>query len=195
MPSKRNTDQARAVLPRPTRAQQPREWPDWIDHPRRKAQGESPAKQAWAEKAGNVMLELMDLPEESLTKAVSATDNWTATLRAMSSPETFKRLHAADPLAEAFIRGIEAKRRLIKENGGVFSTERVAEFLGMTPQAVNKRRNRQFDPEHGTVPGLEEVLLALADHDEWMQNIFFVSPNTRLSDRRPIELLREGNIT
>jgi hypothetical protein len=213
MLSKRTSKQARAVAPRHTRAQQSREWPEWIDHLRRKVQAESPAKQAWAEKAGNVVSELMDLSEASLTKAASTPDNWTAVLRAMSSPEILKRLQAADPLAEAFVRGIESKRRLIKENGGVFSTERVAEFLGITPQAVNKRRNSrkllgltfrrrgymypawQFDPKRGTVPGLEDILLALADHDEWMQNIFFVTPNTRLSDRRPLELLREGNIT
>jgi hypothetical protein len=38
------------------------------------------------------------------------------------------------------------------------------------------------------------VLLALADHDEWMQNVFFINPNTRLEGRRPLDLLREGEI-
>jgi hypothetical protein len=48
--------------------------------------------------------------------------------------------------------------------------------------------------DHGTIPGLERVLLALTDHDEWMQNVFFINPNTRLSGRRPLDLLREGEI-
>ena len=213
MPSKRTISRANAVAPRPTRTRQPQDWPEWIDRLRRKVQAESPTKQAWAEKAGAVVLELMDLSEESLTEAVSTTDNWTALLRAMSSPQSLKRLQAADPLAGAFLRGIKAERRLISDNGGVFSTEKVAEFLGMTSQEVNKRRSSrrllglrfrrrgyvypawQFDPNRGTVPGLEEVLLTLADHDEWMQNIFFVSPNTRLAGRRPLDLLREGSIT
>jgi hypothetical protein len=212
MRPKRNSNQAGAVAQRRADVQQPRELPEWIDRLWRRVQRESPAKQAWAEKAGKVVLELMDLSEESLSEAVSATDNWTAMLRAMSSPESLKRLQAADPLAEAFLRGIEANRRLIKENGGVFSTERVAEFLGITTEAVNKRRNAcnllglmfrrrgymypawQFDQERGTVPGLEETLLVLAAHDEWMQNIFFISGNTRLNGRRPLDLLREGNI-
>jgi hypothetical protein len=44
------------------------------------------------------------------------------------------------------------------------------------------------------MPGLEDVLLALAEHDEWMQNVFFISPNTWLGGRRPLDLLREGKI-
>ena len=81
-------------------------------------------------------------------------------------------------------RGIEARRRLIKDNGGVRTTEQVAEFLGISPQAVNKRRTSrkllaltfrrrgymypawQFDPIRGTLPGLEEVLLTLSHQDE-----------------------------
>jgi len=126
--------------------------------------------------------------------------------------KNFKKLQAADPLASAFLRGIEAKRRLIGETGGVYSTEQVAEFLGTTPQEIDKRRTGrkllglvfrrkgymypvwQFDKDRGTLPGLEEVLLTLADHDAWMQNIFFVSRNTRLNERRPFDLLRQGEI-
>src|SRR5207248_3449200 len=152
------------------------------------------------------------LSDEALTKAASADDNWIAMLRAMQSPEGLKRLQAADPLAQAFLRGIEARRRLIKDNGGVRTTEQVAEFLGISPQAVNKRRTSrkllaltfrrrgymypawQFDPIRGTLPGLEEVLLTLSHQDEWMQNIFFVSGNTRLNDRRPLDLMREGRV-
>ena len=116
-----------------------------------------------------------------------------------------------DPLARAFLNGLDAKRRLIEQNGGVFKTEQVGAYLGISPQAVNKRRAScqllgltfrkrghvfpawQFT-ERGTMPGLEDVLLALAEHDEWMQNVFFISPNTWLGDRRPLDLLREGQI-
>src|SRR3989442_52776 len=101
MPSKRNPKQARAVGQGSPDARQPREWPEWIDRLRRRVQSESPAKQAWAEKAGNVVLELMDLSEKSLTEAVSTADDWTAMLHAMSSPESLKRLQAADTLAGA----------------------------------------------------------------------------------------------
>jgi hypothetical protein len=42
------------------------------------------------------------------------------------------------------------------------------------------------------IPGLEEVLSALSGHDAWMQNVFFLSPSSRLNDRRPLDVLREG---
>src|SRR5438128_2229913 len=185
MPPKRNT---KARSARGGRVHHPREWPEWIDRLRRRVESGSPAKRAWAEKAGSLVLELMDLPEESLTEAGSTPDSWTAMLRAMSAPQTLKRLQAAEPLAPAFLRGIAEKRRLVKDNGGVFSAERTAELLDITSSEVNRRRSGrkllglmfrrkgymypawQFDVERGaTVPGLEGVLSALADHDEWMQ--------------------------
>jgi hypothetical protein len=212
MPPKRNTNPGSPLGSRRTRSETASESPEWIDRLRRRVQSESPAKQAWAQKAINVLMELMDLSDQSLSEAALLDDDWLALLRAMSAPKSLKKLQAADPLAGAFLRGIEAKRRLIRENGGVYSTEQAAEFLGTTAQEINKRRTSrkllglvfrskgylypvwQFDKDRGTLPGLEAVLLTLADHDEWMQNIFFVSRNTRLNERRPLDLLRQGEI-
>ena len=155
---------------------------------------ETPAKREWAEKAGNFILQLMELSEDALADASAAPDNWHAVLRAMGSPEMLRQMQAADPLAKAFLRGIEARTKLIQENGGVFSTEQVSRYLDVTEQAVTKRRHSrqllgltfrkrgcmypawQF-VHSGTVHGLHEVLMALAEHDEWMQNVFFITPN------------------
>jgi hypothetical protein len=93
------------------RPEQARESPEWIDRLRRRVQSESPAKQAWAQKATNVLMELMDLSDQSLSEAALLHDDWLALLRAMSAPKSLKKLQAADPLASAFLRGIEAKRR------------------------------------------------------------------------------------
>jgi hypothetical protein len=41
---------------------------------------------------------------------------------------------------------------------------------------------------------LEEVLGVLADHDDWMQTLFFVNNNSRLTDRTPIEALKTGDL-
>jgi hypothetical protein len=210
MPAKRKSAKPN-VAPELSTRQEAREWPEWIERLRLRVQSESPKKRDWAEKAGSLLMELMDLSEESLAQAATAPDNWSAMLRAMAAPENLRQLQAADPLAPAFLRGIEAQRRLMKENGGVYNTDRVAEFLGITPQAVNKRRNSrkllgvtfrkrgyvypiwQFD-ERGTVPGLEDVLQSLADHDEWMQNVFFITPNPRLNSLRPLDLLKRGQL-
>lgn len=157
------------------------------------------------------MLQLMELSEEVLMDASSAPDNWHVVLRAMGSPEMLRQMQASDPLADAFLRGIEGRAQLIQENGGVFSTEQVARYLDITEQAVTKRRHSrqllgltfrkrgcmypawQFI-QSGTVSGLHEILMALTEHDEWMQNVFFVTPNTRLAGHRPLEYLRDGKV-
>jgi len=212
MPAKRTAAKTRpAAALRPSATDEPPETPEWIARLRQRVQEEAPTKREWAEKAVNLILELMDLSETALSNAAKASDNWHAMFRAMRNAEVLDQMQKSDPLARAFLDGLDAKARLIEQNGGVFKTEEVAEYLGITPQAVNKRRALrqlvgltfrkrgyvfpawQFT-DRGTAPGLEQVLLALADHDEWMQNVFFINPNTRLGGRRPLDLLREGEI-
>ncbi|MGO9094615.1 MAG: hypothetical protein ACLQGV_05275 [Bryobacteraceae bacterium] len=213
MPAKRNTAKHGPVAQqRGPETNHPLEWPEWIDRLRRRVQEESPAKRGWAEKAGYFILQLMDLSEDALVDASSAPDNLQVVLRTMGSPEMLRQMQASDPLANAFLRGIQARTKLIQENGGVFSTEQVARYLDITPQAVTKRRHSrqllgltfrkrgcmypawQFI-QSGTVAGLYEVLTALAEHDEWMQNAFFITPNSRLAGCRPLEYLRDGKVT
>ena len=211
MAEKQRTAGTRPAPPRRSAQDAPREWPEWILRLCQRLQEEPPGKREWAEKAGTFILQLMDLSEASLADAAAAPDNWHAMLRAMGSPELLEHMQASDPLARAFLDGLDARAQLIEQNGGVFKTEQVAEYLGISTQAVNKRRSSrqllgltfrrrghvfpawQFD-QHGTVAGLEQTLLALAEHDEWMQNVFFVTPNIRLGGRRPLELLRDRKI-
>jgi len=212
MPANKKAARTRSTAaPRPSAMDEPRDTPEWIGRLRQRIQAEVPAKREWAEKAVNLILELMDLSESALSDAAKAPDNWHAMFRAMRNAEVLEQIQKSDPLARAFLDGLHAKARLIEENGGVFKTDQVAEYLGVTPQAVNKRRALrqlvgitfrkrgyvfpawQFT-DRGTVAGLEQVLLALANYDEWMQNVFFINPNTRLGGRRPLDLLREGEI-
>src|SRR5947209_199003 len=81
-------------------------------------------------------------------------------------------------------------------DGGTVSAEEAAGLLHMTRQGVDRRRQAgkliglllgrrgyrypvwQFDTSNGrtgTVPCLEDVLDALADHDPWAQAIFMVN--------------------
>jgi hypothetical protein len=212
MGAKRSTAKVRTATPQKSNADEPQEWPEWLVRLRQRIGEESALKREWAEKAGNLILQLMNLSEESLVDAATAPDNFHAMLRAMGSPELLEQMQASDPLAKAFVDGLDARANLIEQNGGVFKTEQVAEYLGISAQAVNKRRASfqllgltfrkrghvfpawQFD-QRGTVAGLHEVLLALGEHDEWMQNVFFVSPNTRLGGRRPLDLLRDRKVS
>jgi hypothetical protein len=91
------------------------------------------------------------------------------------------------------------------------SAAQIGEILGITPQAVDKRRQSrtllalnmgrhgyrypvwQF-AESGALPGLKDVLQALQPHDEWMQIAFFVIKNPRLRNETPIDMLKAGEL-
>jgi hypothetical protein len=167
--------------------------------------------QALMRRAISAVLDFSALSEESIVNATAAPTNLTVLVRALSSGELLEDLKAAEPLAPAFIRGIEAKRRLIEEHGGTLTAEHVAQHLGITRQAVEKRRRAgklialtmgrhgyrypvwQLT-KSGVLPGFDKVLAALASHDEWMQTAFFVGANPRLGGRTPIEMLKTGEL-
>jgi hypothetical protein len=99
----------------------------------------------------------------------------------------------------------------LEASGGALSAEQTAEILGLSRQAVDKRRRQgrvigltqgrrgyaypawQF--ENGrTLPHLERVLDVLRGHDPWMQMAFFLNGNDRLHGKSPLEALRKGQI-
>ena len=81
----------------------------------------------------------------------------------------------------------------------------------MSRQAVEKRRKAgrligvslgrrgfgypawQFS-ERGTLPGLETVLDALRPHDAWTKLVFFTSVNAATGGKKPLDVLRSGNV-
>jgi hypothetical protein len=190
--------------------------PAWLEEVRLRVESETPLMQALIRRSINGVLSFSALSDASVINATAAPTDFAALVRALSSQELLNELlqdlKQAEPLAPAFIRGIVARRRLIKENGGVFTAEQVAGIIGISRQAVEKRRQAgkliavstgrhgyrypawQFT-ESGTLAGLQDVLAVLEPHDEWMKTIFFVSRNPRLGDRTPAEMLRAGKIT
>jgi hypothetical protein len=189
--------------------------PAWLEEVRLRVENEAPLMQALIRRSINGVLRFSALSEEAVVNATSAPTDFATLVRALSSrdllDELLGDLKQAEPLAPAFLRGIDAKRRLIEENGGVFTADQVAGIIGITRQAVEKRRQAgkliavstgrhgyrypawQFN-ESGTVAGLQDVLAVLGPHDEWMKTIFFVSKNPRLGDHTPLEMLRAGKI-
>jgi hypothetical protein len=162
-------------------------------------------------RAIDAVLEFNALSEDSALNAAAAPTNFAVLLRALSSGEVLEDLKSVEPLAPAFIRGIEAKRQLVEGYGGTLTAEGVGDLLGITRQAVDKRRRAgkllglttgrygyrypvwQFT-ESGVLPGLEEVLAVLAPHDEWMQAAFLLSENPRLNGRTPIDMLKDSKL-
>jgi len=153
------------------------------------------------------------MPRERLLEAVGAstdTDVLFRSLRDAVAIGTEIAPDEPDPLTEAFLRGAEYKRELLKAEGGALSATQLAEHLAITQQGLGKRRDKnqvfwldvgdgyvypafQIGP-NGLLPGIREVLDAFAVDDPWMRVHFMLTGDHRLGDDRPIDALREGRI-
>lgn len=200
-----------AEVGKPQFPEAPAEIPEWLEKVRLTVENEAPLMQTLMRRAITAVLAFAALSEDTVVNATAAPTDLVVLMRALSSDELLEQLKQAEPLAPAFIRGLEIKQKLIEEYGGTLTAEHVAQIIGISRQGVEKRRQAhkllalstgrhgyrypvwQF-AESGTLPGLEEVLAVLDPHDEWMQMIFFVSKNPRLSDRAPVEMLKAGKL-
>lgn len=151
-------------------------------------------------------------PSEALAESASAASD----LGAMAEflVEMAPSLTAAgwDPLAAALLRGSVAKRELLDAAGGTLGAEDVAKTLGISRQAVDKRRRvksllavpsasrdwlyplAQFTPAGEPVHGLERVLRAFRIESPWMQLDALLAHDPSLGGRTAFEALRAGEV-
>jgi hypothetical protein len=152
-----------------------------------------------------------ELPKEQIDAASAAPTDYMVLLEALTAPSVASQLTAQDPLAAARLRGVERQHSLLKKSGGVLTGAEAAGLLGISRQALDKRRRHghligltqgrrgyaypawQFDGGK-TLVSLEKVLGRLTDHDPWMQLTFFLNDNDRLDGSSPLELLRSGQV-
>jgi len=155
---------------------------------------------------------LVKLSQSSnLVEVTSASSDYELLLQALSSPEAIELLTQNDPLATAKLRGLQLKQQLMQAEGGCLSSAEAAQILGISRQAVDKRRQGkligiaqgkgsylypawQFTESGSTIVGLETVLAQLQSFDPWMQLAFMLDPNERLGQQTPLALLRKGEI-
>jgi hypothetical protein len=119
-------------------------------------------------------------------------------------------------LARATIRGTETRQQLKETEGGSISSEEAADLLEISKTAVLKRlaagnllawRSErlnaarfprwQFTEEGTVLPGMGEVLAILNQGDRldtWAKILFFLQVKPSLRDRRPLDLLRAGEL-
>jgi hypothetical protein len=120
-------------------------------------------------------------------------------------------LSAVDPFMEAMARGAAIKQELLVSGGGSLTSGQVAKALGITRQAVDKRRNRrallavpngsgeyvypvcQFTSD-GVIPGLEEVLRAFQVRSPWTQLSVLLASAPALGGKTILEVLKSGLI-
>ena len=118
-------------------------------------------------------------------------------------------LAAVDPFVEAMARGAAIKRELLTAGGGGLTSSQVASALGITRQAVDKRRGRrallavpngsgeylypacQFTSD-GVIAGLEEVLRAFQIQSPWTQLSVLLAPAPALGGKTILDALKSG---
>lgn len=151
------------------------------------------------------------LHDAALKNILKAPSEFETIVSALEQPEVAASVRDSDPLALARLRGIEVKRRVFTENGGLLSAEKVADALTISRQAVEKRRKAgkligvslgrrgfgypvwQFN-EAGVLPGLEKVLTTMEGSDGWTKTAFLTSPNSALNGRKPLDRLQDGKL-
>jgi hypothetical protein len=157
------------------------------------------------------IVELLD--NKSLEDIVSASSNVDVLLSLSEESivlESKKPFHD-DPLRSFRLKGLRAKSELLKKEGGVITSSQVGELLGISRQAIDKRRRKgkllavslgkrgyfypvwQFS-ENGVLPGFEIVMNQLEPYDPWMKMIFMLNANDRLGNQSPLEKLRQGHL-
>jgi hypothetical protein len=125
------------------------------------------------------------------------------------APEAFP----PDAKARALLRGVKLSEEDLKSSGGTYSLPEVQALMrGVSRQAVNKRvqegsllavpgpSNRasypavQFTDAGMPVRGLKELREALETDNSWAILNFLVNHEPKLEGRRPIDLLKSGEL-
>jgi hypothetical protein len=152
------------------------------------------------------------MPTEVLAKALAAPSDVSTLAHALAEEAASEATRRFDPFAAARARAVEARAELAGKAGGLLSASETAARLGITRQAVNKRRAAgrllavrmggdwrypaiQFNRDGGVVAGLDEVIARMGrDDSPWGILSFLVSEDTALGGRTPLETLRAGDI-
>jgi len=146
---------------------------------------------------------------ESLADALAASTDVGALARVLGDAEVVGSAVAQlEPLAPLIARNAEQRVELMKAAGGVLTVEEVGALLGITRQAVDKRRRAgallalrqagdwryprcQFaEPSHEVVVGLPRLLRAFAEAGPWATLDFLLAADATLDGKTPLEALR-----
>jgi hypothetical protein len=167
-------------------------------------------KAAFAARALDALAEIAERTDErTLVEAAGAPSNVAALARALDQPEALAEVRRRDPLAPARLRGVRAQDWLLQAEGGTLTAVEIGRALGISRQAVDKRRKRgaligldlgrrgfaypawQVGPT-GVLAGLPAVLAELGDDSAWGQAAFFLTTNVWLDGDTPLAALRRG---
>ena len=147
---------------------------------------------------------------EALAEALAAPSDTGTVARALAEQAAADALRRLEPLAGAIARGAEVRARLTEEAGGMLSADDVGKVLGVSRQAVDKRRtagkllaarvrgdwhypSAQFQ-DGEVLPGIEAVIAGMPDASAWSVLDFLLTPDDALDGRSPLAALRTGDV-
>lgn len=147
---------------------------------------------------------------KALSEALAAPTDAGSLARLLSQSDVIgSAVVELDPLVPALARNVEHRKLLIERAGGTLSGEDAGRLLGISRQAVDKRRRAgsllavregsdwrypacQFD-ETEVVAGIGEVVRAFASSGPWVALDFLLAPDSALSGRSPLDALKTGD--
>jgi hypothetical protein len=150
------------------------------------------------------------VPVKTLTDALAAPTDVGSLAQLLSRSEVVgSAVTELDPLAPALARGVEHRRTLLNLAGGAVSADEAGQILGITRQAVDKRRRAstllavregsdwrypacQFDGGE-VVAGIPDVVAGFGSSSPWVVLDFLLAPDTVLAGRSPLEALKAGD--
>lgn len=152
-----------------------------------------------------------DTSPEVLVDALSTATDLGTVARILVEGATSEAAQRMEPFAAAVARGAEVQAQLVDAAGGLLGSADVARLLGITRQAVDKRRAAgrllamrtrgdwgypaaQF--RNGAVPeGLAEVISGMAEDGAWVTLDFLLSPHGPLDGATPLERVHAGDMS
>ncbi len=121
---------------------------------------------------------------------------------------------APDVRGRAILEGVRVAQQDLEDAGGAYDLEQVRTLLrGISRQAIDKRvqdgsllavpgpsnhrsyPTLQFNRDGSIVAGIRDVREALPVESPWAVLNFLVNPDDRLDGRKPIDVLRSGNVS
>jgi hypothetical protein len=149
-----------------------------------------------------------------LSEALAASTGFGALARVLADTAPIEAaLVDQDPLAPLVARNAEHRVQLLEAAGGALASTKVAQLLGVSRQAIEKRRRAntllavriggdwryprcQFDESEGTVvAGLSKLLDVFAEAGPWVALDFLLAPDEALGNETPMQRLRREGLT
>jgi hypothetical protein len=151
-----------------------------------------------------------NVPAKDLADALSApTDAGSLAQLLSRSDMVGAAINDLDPLVPALARNVEHRQNLVERAGGTMSAEDAGRILGISRQAVDKRRRAgtllamregsdwryplcQLD-QGEVIAGISDVVRGFAAAGPWIALDFLLASDTVLGGRTALQALRDGD--